>query len=383
MKILFWSSLILIVYTYLIYPVLIYILSQFYKKPIRGKYLFPKVSVIISAYNEEANIENKIKTLLCLEYPENNIEFLIASDGSTDKTDEIIKRFKKIKFFRQEPRQGKPSMLNFLTSKASGEILVFTDARQRLDSKSIQEIVKYFVDSKVGSVSGELHYEWEEGNKTASGLGLYWRYEKFIRKSESRMGSMLGATGALYAIRRELFPELPENLILDDVYIPMKIVEKGFRAVFDKRAKVYDKIFVDTRAEFLRKTRTLAGNYQLFFYLRGLFNPFKGKIAWQFFSHKFLRLIVPFLLVILFISSLNMPSKIGTVPAGNCPYFYQVFLLLQIIFYIFAALGVIFKKENRLFDIPNMFCVMNIAAVVGLYQILFNKTGSKWQKANY
>lgn len=366
MKIIFWSSLILIAYTYLIYPVLIYILSQFYKKPTRGKYLFPKVSVIISAYNEEVNIGNKIKTLLSLEYPENNIEFLIGSDGSTDKTDEIIKRYARIKFFRQENRQGKPNMLNLLVSKSGGDIIVFTDARQRLDSKAIQEIVKYFEDTKVGSVSGELHYEWEEGNKTASGLGLYWKYEKFIRKSESRMGSMLGATGALYAIKRNLFPKLPANLILDDVYIPMKIVEQGYRAVFDKRAKVYDKIFVDTSAEFLRKTRTLAGNYQLFFYLRGLFNPFKGKIAWQFLSHKFLRLIVPFLLILLFISSIKLP----------------VFFWLQIIFYILACLGIIFKKENKLFDVPHMFCIMNIAAIVGLYQILFNKIDSKWQKAS-
>ncbi len=378
MKIIFWSSLILIVYIYFIYPILIYILSQFYKKSTRGKYLYPKVSVIVSAYNEEANIENKIKTLFSLEYPENKIEFLIGSDGSTDKTDEIIKRYPQINFFKQETRQGKPSMLNFLVSKASGDIIVFTDARQRLDSKAIQEIVKYFEDAKVGSVSGELHYEWEEGNKTASGLGLYWKYEKFIRKSESRMGSMLGATGALYAIRRKLFPNLPANLILDDVYIPLKIVEKGFRAIFDKRAKVYDKIFVDTSVEFLRKTRTLAGNYQLFFYLRGLFNPFKGKIAWQFFSHKFLRLMVPFLLIVLLIANII----IGTVPCGDSPYYYQVFLLLQIIFYIFAFLGAIFKKEKKLFDIPHMFCIMNIAAIVGLYQILFNKTGSKWQKAS-
>ncbi|MFA5014857.1 MAG: glycosyltransferase family 2 protein, partial [Actinomycetota bacterium] len=280
----------MVFYTYFIYPILIYVLSQFYKKPVRAKYLYPKVSIIVSAYNEEKNIENKIKALLELEYPENNIEFLIGSDGSIDGTDEVIKRYPQIKFFKQETRQGKPSMLNFLVSKAKGEIIVFTDVRQRLDTKAVQEIVKYFENHKVGSVSGELHYEWEEGNKTAAGLGLYWKYEKFIRKSESRMGSMLGATSALYAIRRELFPVLPVDLILDDVYIPLKIVEKGYRAIFDKRARVFDKVFSDPRVEFLRKTRTLAGNYQLFFYLRELFNPFRGKISWQFFSHKFLRL---------------------------------------------------------------------------------------------
>lgn len=374
----------MIFYTYFIYPVLIYILSQFYKKPVLGKYLYPMVSVIVSAYNEEANIENKIKTLLSLEYPESHIEFLIGSDGSTDKTDSIIKKCIEIasssptgtsrndvKFFRQETRMGKPSMLNFLVSKTTGEILVFTDARQRLDIKAVVEIVKYFENPKVGSVSGELYYEWEEGNKTAAGLGLYWQYEKFIRKSESRMGSMLGATGALYAIRKELFPRLPADLILDDVYVPLKIVEKGFRAVFDKRAKVYDKVFSDPGIEFLRKTRTLAGNYQLFFYLRELFNPFRGKISWQFFSHKFLRLMVPFLLIVLLVSS-------GLLAMTN---FYRVFFLAQIGFYLLAIFSAISKIKNKFIDVPHMFCVMNIAAVVGLYKFLTKKQEVTWERA--
>jgi len=385
MKYLFWTVFTLIIYTYFGYPLLIYILSRFYKKPIRGKYLYPKVSVIMSAYNEERNIEKKIKTLLELEYPESSIEFLIGSDGSSDKTDEIIKRYPQIKFFRQESRRGKPSMLNFLVPQSKGEILVFTDARQRLDPKAILEIVKHFEDPRVGSISGELHYEWEEDNKTAPGLGMYWQYEKFIRKSESRMGSMLGATGALYAIKREFFSVLPEDLILDDVYIPLKIVEKGYRAIFDKRAKVYDKVFANPQEEFLRKTRTLAGNYQLFFYLRELFNPLKGKISWQFFSHKFLRLIVPFLLVMLFISNVVILIE-GTVPFGDSPLYplyqlYGIFLWMQIAFYFLAFLGSLLKRKNKLLDIPHMFCVMNIAAIVGLYKFLTRKQEVTWERA--
>lgn len=378
MKYIFWISVIIIFYVYIGYPLLIYLLSLFYKKPLRGKYIYPTVSILVSVYNEEKNIETKIQSLIHLDYPGERFEILIGSDGSTDRTNEILKAYQpmspsvhKIKVYFKPERQGKPGMLNLLAKEAKGEIIVFTDARQKLEKNALKELVKHFSDTKVGSVSAALFYEGETENKAGSGVGIYWRYEKFIRKSESRMGSMLGATGALYAIKKELFPQLPKNLILDDVYIPMKIIEKGYRAIFDSKAKVYDKVFKNPGDEFLRKTRTLAGNFQLFIYLRRLFNPFKGKISWQFFSHKFLRLMVPFLLVAVFISNFFL----------NRNYFYNIFLILQIIFYSFALFGGIIKKRNKIFDIPYMFCVMNSAAVVGLFRFLTQKQGVLWEKA--
>jgi len=182
---------------------------------------------------------------------------------------------------------------------------------------------------------------------------------------------MLGATGALYAIRKKLFTELPEDLLLDDIYIPMRIVEKGYRAIFDSKAKVYDKVFKSPKEEFLRRVRTLAGNFQLFYYLRGLFNPLKGKISWQFFSHKFLRLIVPLLLVGLFVSNLFLLHN----------EFYKIIFILQACFYGFALLGLFFKAHtNRIFDLPYMFCLMNVAALVGLYKFMTKKQGVLWKK---
>lgn len=373
MKILFWASILIILYVYIGYPLLIYVLSLCYKKPLGGKYIYPTVSLLIAAYNEEKNIENKIQSVLSLDYPEQRLEMLIGSDGSTDKTDEIVSKYinDRVKLFRQQQRQGKPTMLNLLAPHAKGEILVFTDARQRLDKNVLKELVKHFGDDKVGSVSAALFYESENhANKTSAGIGLYWNYEKFIRKSESRMGSMLGATGALYAIRRELFPALPKNLILDDMYIPIKIVEKNYRAIFDSKAKVYDRVFKNPKDEFLRRVRTLAGNYQLFFYLGHLFNPLMGKISWQFFSHKFLRLIVPFLLVVIFITNMLILKS----------FLYNFILTLQVIFYTLAFLGLIFKHKNRILDIPYMFCVMNSAAVIGLYKLLINKQNVLWEK---
>ncbi len=295
--------------------------------------------------------------------------------------DQADSTHKSIWFFRQEPRKGKPSMLNVLAQQAKGDILVLTDARQRVDIGAIQELVKYFDDPKVGSVSGELHYESDTDNKTAAGLGMYWKYEKFIRKSESRMGSMLGATGALYAVRRDLFPLLPPDLILDDVFVPLKVIEKGFRAIFDKRAKVYDKVFSQPKEEFLRKCRTLAGNFQLFFYAPQVFNPFHGKIAWQFFSHKFLRLMVPFLLLALFVSNTAFVSRDSFSLLAVSGNFYGFFFVAQVIFYLLAALGGMIKSGRKYLNVPHMFCVMNAAAVVGLWQFVFRKQNSLWKKA--
>lgn len=376
MKLLFWSSFWLIFYTYIGYPLLAYVLSRCYPQRLRGKYTYPKVSILMAVYNEEKRLEAKLKSLQTLDYPEERLEILIGSDGSTDRTDEIISRYmsRRIKFVRQPQRRGKPSVLNLLVPQASGEILVFTDARQQLDKNVLNELVKHFADDKVGSVSAALFYLDETtGSKTNQGIGLYWKYEKFIRTCESRTGSMLGATGALYAIRRQLFSALPEDLILDDVYVPMKVVEQGYRAIFDPKAKLFDTVFKNPREEFIRRARTLAGNYQLFFYLRGLFNPLKGKIAWQFCSHKVLRLLVPFLLITLYVSSAFL--------AAHHIKGYGAFFILQSLFYVLALAGKVSRRANPILDVPYMFCMMNAAAVVGLYRLIRRTQGILWDKA--
>ncbi len=372
MKYLFWISLLTIIYTYFIYPAIMYLISCFYKKPIYAKYIYPTVSIVMSVHNEEKNLENKIRNLLELDYPMARMEILIGSDGSTDATNQILTSHQSneipIKVHIEQNRQGKPGMLNKLVSMAQNEILIFTDARQKLDTSAVKELVKAFADPKIGSVSAELHLEGEN-NQAARGVGLYWNYEKMIRKAESRIGSMLGATGALYAVRKELFPKLPKNLILDDVYIPMHAVQKGYRAIFDKKAKIYDRFSKTAKEEFLRKTRTLAGNFQLFLYFKWLFNPL-AIIGWQFISHKFLRLVVPFLLTAALISSWSLRSQ----------NLYVLLFVLQCIFYLLAILGMFFKNRNKLFDIAYMFCVLNSAAVIGMLRFLFNKQNVLWER---
>lgn len=372
MEIIFWVSIVTITYTYFGYPAIIFLLALVFNKPIKKAEYNPKISIILSVFNEERVIEEKIKNLVTLDYPQEKIEILIGSDGSNDKTNEIISKYTddRFKLFQSPKRQGKPNMLNLLVKNANGEILVFTDARQRIDKEALTKLTSNFSDDKVGSVSAELLFENEAENR-GYGVGTYWKYEKFIRVNESKIGSMLGATGAMYAIRKDLFSQLPPDLILDDVYTPLKIVEKGYRAIFEPEAKIYDKISKDAKEEFKRKTRTLAGNFQVFIYLKGLFNPFKSAVAWQLFSHKFLRLIVPFFLISLFLSNIFMlPDN-----------FYKAVFISQAVFYFLAFLGLVFKKASRVINIPYMFCVMNAAALAGFYRFLTGKQEVTWQKA--
>lgn len=369
MKILFWASLIIIFYVYFGYPLLVYLLSFFVRKPLEKGDIYPEVSILISAYNEDENIERKIRSLLELDYPKEKMEILIGSDGSGDRTDEIVSGYtgKGVRLYRQGERQGKPSVLNMLAKEAKGEIIVFTDARQKLGKSSLKELVRNFKDERVGSVSSGMIFE-KEDNKPGRGIGLYWRYEKFIRSCESKTGSMLGATGAMYAIRKELFSEMPKDLILDDVYIPLKAVQKGYRAVFEPEAKIYDRMVRNSKEEFLRKSRTLAGNFQAFGYLKWAFNPFKSPIAWQIFSHKLMRLFVPYFLIAFFISNMFILDV----------YFYRIIFILQVIFYGLALFGLIFTVPSRILGVPFMFCVMNSAAVTGLFRFLRGRQSVMW-----
>ena len=379
MKTFFWVSFIVVFYIYIGYPVMAHLLSLLYKERRQEKYIYPDISIIMSVYNEEENIANKLKSIFELDYPKEKIEILIGSDGSTDGTDEIASAASRprndegegprndgfpLRLYKQEKRSGKPSVLNMLVKEAKGEILVFTDARQALDKDSVKELVKNFSDPKIGSVSAELFFR-EEETQTGRGVGLYWEYEKFIRKAESRIGSMLGATGALYAIRRSLYSEVPSDLLLDDMYIPMAVIQKGYRAIFDNKAKIYDKYSSGAREEFARKVRTLAGNFQLFVKMVW------ARVWWQFISHKFMRLLAPYFLGLMFLSNFDLVGD-GV--------FYAVFMMAQLLFYIAASLGMAFKEKSKLLDIPYMFCVMNAAAVEGLGKFLLGKQEVTWKK---
>jgi len=386
MKVVFWLSLAVLAYTYFGYPLLLWIGSKLFSKPVRKEQIRPYVTFVVVAYNEEEYIGRKIDNILSLDYPHDKLEIIIGSDGSTDNTENIIEEYArsqshhvtkshvKYRVIISKERRGKISLLNEIVPQAKGEIIVFSDARQMFDVSSLRELVSNFADEKVGCASGELVFDDEEKSGVAGGIGFYWRYEKWMRKLESNIHSMIGATGAIYAIRKGVFTPPPPNTILDDVFIPLKVVEKGFRAIFDLQAKAFDKAAATSREEFTRKVRTLTGNFQLFVLCRRLFNPFKSPVAVQFFSHKFLRAVAFLFLMALFASNLFLMDKFP----------YSITMAGQVLFYAIAVIGWILEKtsvKSKLCSIPYVFCVLNFAALKGFLNFLAGKYSIKWEKA--
>ncbi|MEW6730925.1 MAG: glycosyltransferase family 2 protein [Acidobacteriota bacterium] len=337
-KIIFWGSALLIAYTYVGYPLLMAGLVKFCARSYRREPITPRVSIIIAAYNEEIFIASKLENCFQLDYSPQLMEVIVVSDGSTDRTAEIIanmqKSYSNLKLINLKEHVGKAVALNSGARIAQGDILIFTDARQQLAVNAVRTLVANFADAKVGAVSGELIFIDEQQHPQMSGLGFYWRFEKWLRRTEAAIHSTCGATGALYAIRRHLFAPIPAGLVLDDVLIPMRAPLAGYRTVFDSDAQVYDHITANSVDEFARKVRTLYGNYQLLALEPRLLLPTFNPIFWQFFSHKVCRLIVPFCLISMFISNLFLSGS-----------FYLSILILQSGWYLLALAG--FLNEGR------------------------------------
>jgi cellulose synthase/poly-beta-1,6-N-acetylglucosamine synthase-like glycosyltransferase len=311
MKILFWLSIGMIAYVYAGYPLLLALWARVVRRDPRKPALntiarWPSISIVLAARNEASRLTERIENLLQIAYPGPR-EIIVVSDGSTDGTADVLRRFGHDVRVLEVPAGGKPLALNAGVSAASGEILVFADARQRFAPDALMELVANFEVPTVGGVTGELVLDVEHQVETEAGVGdgvgLYWRYEKWLRRNESRVWSTLGATGAIYAMRRTLWRPLPANTLLDDVLAPMRAVLDGWRIVFEDRAKAYDRASSDAAAEWPRKVRTLAGNYQVLAQEPRLLLPLRNPVWLQYMSHKIGRLVVPWALVGAFLAS--------------------------------------------------------------------------------
>jgi poly-beta-1,6-N-acetyl-D-glucosamine synthase len=358
MKWVFWISVALIAHAYFAYPACLWVRSWWSPRPVRRGKLGKSVSAILVVKNEESVIADKLQNLLSLAYPPEKMEIVVVSDGSTDNTDAIVQEFarnSRVRFLPHASSRGKAAGLNDAIHAATGEILLFTDARQTIEGGALGNLVENFADPEVGCVSGELMLGDPSRGETGQGIGLYWLVEKKVRELESASGSVVGATGALYAARRELLPQIPADTILDDVYVPMHVARQGGRVVFDDRARAWDKPNLGSGREFARKVRTLTGNYQLLQlapWLLSAGNP----IRFEFVSHKLLRLLIPFALAAALVSSLLVNEPL-----------YRVFGVLQLCFYAISILGVVrlkWRPLTRVADAAFTFVVLNAAAVV-------------------
>lgn len=358
-------------------------MTKLLPKPVKRKCSdpLPFVSVVIAAKNEALNIEKRINNLLQQDYPSDRVEIIVVSDGSDDNTQVIIQQLadrqdpdqERISCHAYFPSQGKPSALNFGVQQASGEIIVFADARQTFNKDVITELIKNFSDSTVGGVSGELVFLEEGESSIKAQMGAYWEYEKKIRKMESDTGSVVGATGAIYAIRKKLYKPLAPATLLDDVMTPMNIVLQGYRLVFDSCAIAHDVLSKDTEQEWHRKVRTLSGNWQLLSLNNALLLPWRNPLWFRFLSHKLSRVCVPFFLVTLFLGSMQLHGL-----------FYELVALLQVVFYLTALFAsfVPAMRNNLIVQLCYFFCVLNLAAMKGFVLWISGGSENAWARGN-
>jgi cellulose synthase/poly-beta-1,6-N-acetylglucosamine synthase-like glycosyltransferase len=307
--------------------------------------------------DEEKVLREKLRNLLELDYPAPMYEVVVVSDGSVDGTEAILRECNnpRLRVVGNQLARGKACGLNDGVQMSRGDLVMFTDARQKIEPCALRVLAEDFADPEVGCVSGELMLGNPESGEATEGVSLYWRVEKEIRKLESASGSAVGATGALYAVRRELLVSLPEATILDDVYIPMQVAKQGNRVVFEPRARAWDSADLGTGREFARKVRTLNGNYQLLRLAPWLLSS-SNPLRFEFISHKLLRLVSPFALLLMFASSALLPGSV-----------YRVAWLLQVVFYGLSLLALLRLKRGLLSRTANValtFVVLNTAAVV-------------------
>jgi biofilm PGA synthesis N-glycosyltransferase PgaC len=372
MKYVFWLAASLVGYSYLGYPAWLWLRSRWSPRPVRRSSAAPAVSAVMVVRDEEAVIARKLENLLTLDYPEAKLDVVVVSDGSSDRTPAILADYARDSGLRTRVRalmkpvsQGKAAGLNDAIKLASGEVLLFTDARQQIESGALRLLIENFADPDVGAASGALMLGDPTRGETGKGMGLYWRMEKKIRELESASGSVAGATGAIYCARRRLLDPLPEGTILDDVLLPMQIVRKGSRVIFDSRARAWDSPDLGEGREFSRKVRTLSGTYQLLQLAPWLLSS-QNAIRFEFVSHKLSRLAVPFALLALLLASIFLPQPV-----------YRVALVAQLAFYalsLAALAGVKIGPLSRIADPARTFVVLNSAAMVAFINFV---TGRK------
>jgi cellulose synthase/poly-beta-1,6-N-acetylglucosamine synthase-like glycosyltransferase len=376
----FWLSAFGLFYIYLGYPLLIWGLAHIRPRPVRKGLCNAPVSVVISAYNEEVVIASKLKNLLSLQDSAQIRQILVGSDGSSDRTVEMARSVPdpRIRVIEFAERRGKASVLNDLIPQCQNPIVVLTDARQDVHADAIKAMLQNFADPDVGVVSGDLVFRSgpQEATATTAGIGVYWSYEKWIRKAESRFASVPGATGALYAIRKEMFSPIPVTTLLDDVVIPMQAVVKGFRCVFEEGALVFDDPSRTPEQESVRKRRTVAGNVQLaLMYPRWLL-PWHNPIWLQFVSHKIARLLSPFFMVLL------LAFNVCLLGSG---FMYLVFMMLQSILYLLSICGALLRKNKNLSSLlasaSFVFVALNVITILGLYDALRRRFVPAWRRS--
>jgi cellulose synthase/poly-beta-1,6-N-acetylglucosamine synthase-like glycosyltransferase len=373
-KIVFWACLAVCVYIYFGYPALLWIVSRFRSRPVREGDVTPRATFIIPAYNEERNIAAKIENTLSLDYPPGQLEVLVMSNGSTDRTNDIVRGYSdpRVRLVAL-PEPGKMEALNEGVRQATGEILVFTDADFLLDHHTLRLIARKFNDPEVGGVCGARNTSVQrEGDATGEGEGMYARWDKWQKVRESRIGSVFAADGLLYAIRRELYVPINDPAQSDDMAISMRIPPQGYRLLYDPNATAYEKAVVTAKEEFRRKTRITNHSISALVKL-GAPLVTSGFYSVELLSHKLVRHFIAYFLIPMFVANLFL------VRAGVI---YGLALFGQCAIYTLAIVGALLRESragrSRVFTVPYYFCFVNAAAFVGILTMFRRRKLTAW-----
>ena len=375
MLMLFIVSVLFLLYTFIIYPLFMDVKTTKEYVPAMGEYEEP-ITIILSVFNGEKLVEERINNIFGSRYPQDIIKMIVVSDGSTDGTEkklaEIAEQESRLTYIHYPVNKGKAFAVSEAMKQVQTSIVGFCDIRQEFDPYAIALMVTRFKDESVGAVTGNLVIKQDQSNQKAE-PGFYWKYEKWIRENEGHYDSLLGVTGAIYCARTSLYPkEIPQNTILDDMYVPMSIIKKGYKVKMSSDAVAYDIPSATLQEEFMRKVRTLAGNFQLMKLHPWVNNPFGNRLYFQWMSHKVARLFVPYAILGVLIS-----TSLGNTPFLNFAFCAQWF------FYLYTMVGYLAMNRNSKILLGGFcvsFCSLNIAAFLAGWKYLFSPVEKLWQK---
>ncbi len=370
----FWVAAFLLFYVYAGYPLLLALFGLFVrgKRPEQGNY--PRLSVLIAAYNEEAAIAEKIKQTLALEYPKDKLEVLVLSDCSTDRTDEIVKSYpdSRVRLVRMAERRGKTSAQNFGIREAQGEVVVFSDATAIYHPRALAYLATNYQDPKVGAVSGRYKYfDPEDQSPTGLGSSAFWNYENMIKMMQSKIRTITGCCGCIYSVRKAAYTDLADDIISDLVQ-PLQVIRKGYKVLFEDRALAYEETTKSTREEFSMRVRVVTRAMRGLLSVSDVLMPWK--FAWpafQLWSHKVLRWMVPLFLMTIFISNLFLLDS----------QLFRALMVAQLAFYAAAILNVVLPLHRvwKPLGIPLFFCTLNAAALFSMVELGRGKKYVTWQ----
>lgn len=382
----FWISFFIIFYTFFGYGILLYSLvkvKRIFRKPFLFSSLYdlPTVTVIVAAYNEEYLIEEKIINCLELDYPKNKVQFIFITDGSSDRTPDLVAKHPEIQLLHENKRLGKMAAIKRAMPYVSGQVTVFTDANTFLNKEALTELVKHYQNPKVGAVAGEKKIMVSSSaDASSAGEGFYWKYESALKKWDYELYSNVGAAGELFSIRTDLYQPVETDTIIDDHMIAMRIAEKGYIIAYEPNAYALETASADSAEELKRKIRIAAGGIQSVYRLKKAANPFNNPmLTFQYFSHRLLRwVLTPWLMILLFL--LNILIVIRYPESG----LYLITLSLQVMFYLAALIGWYLESRKiklKAVFIPFYFSMMNYAVIAGTFRYYKGAQSAAWEKS--